>query len=143
MKCEERYSSSQYVVNKQGLTPSYPQGSAWELISSNVCKVSVGPLDQVWIIADKVPGYPSESSGTVCHRLGVKPMQPKGLSWDFGIGYQQIFTLRVISSTNALKQGRWEHLSVRGNSIEAQRVAPRSPMPSRTQSQVNGNAVGC
>ncbi len=41
---------------------------------------------QVWIIADKVPGYPSESAGTVCHRLGVKPMQPKGLSWDFGIG---------------------------------------------------------
>uniref|UniRef100_A0A8C2JFV8 Tectonin beta-propeller repeat containing 1b n=1 Tax=Cyprinus carpio TaxID=7962 RepID=A0A8C2JFV8_CYPCA len=110
---------------RQGLTPSYPQGSAWELISSNVCKVSVGPLDQVWIIADKVPGYPSESSGTVCHRLGVKPMQPKGLSWDFGIG------------------GGWEHLSVRGNSIEAQRVGPRSPMPSRTQSQVNGNVVGC
>ncbi|XP_016389258.1 tectonin beta-propeller repeat-containing protein 1-like [Sinocyclocheilus rhinocerous] len=80
---------------------------------------------QVWIIADKVPGYPSESSGTVCHRLGVKPMQSKGLSWDFGIG------------------GRWEHLSVRGNSIEAQRMAPRSPMPSRTQSQVNGNVVGC
>ncbi|XP_051989161.1 tectonin beta-propeller repeat-containing protein 1-like [Xyrauchen texanus] len=109
---------------RQGLTPSYPQGSAWELISSNVCKVSVGPLDQVWIIADKVPGYPSESSGTVCHRLGVKPMQPKGLSWDFGIG------------------GGWEHLSVRGNAMEAQRVA-RSPLPSRTQSQVNGNAVGC
>ncbi|XP_016403327.1 tectonin beta-propeller repeat-containing protein 1-like [Sinocyclocheilus rhinocerous] len=32
---------------REGLTPSYPQGSAWELISSNVCKVSVGPLDQV------------------------------------------------------------------------------------------------
>ncbi|XP_056107468.1 tectonin beta-propeller repeat-containing protein 1 [Rhinichthys klamathensis goyatoka] len=110
---------------RQGLTPSYPQGSAWELISSNVCKVSVGPLDQVWIIADKVAGYPLESSGTVCHRLGVKPMQPKGLSWDFGIG------------------GGWDHLSVRGNSLEAQRVALRSPMPSRTQSQVNGNAVSC
>uniref|UniRef100_A0AAR2K8A1 Peroxin/Ferlin domain-containing protein n=1 Tax=Pygocentrus nattereri TaxID=42514 RepID=A0AAR2K8A1_PYGNA len=71
---------------RQGLMPSYPQGSTWELISSNVCRVSVGPLDQVWIIADKVPGFPSESSGTVCHRLGVRPMQPKGLSWDFGIG---------------------------------------------------------
>ncbi|KAI4904006.1 hypothetical protein NFI96_024223, partial [Prochilodus magdalenae] len=109
---------------RQGLTPSYPQGSAWELISSNVCRVSVGPLDQVWIIADKVPGYPSESSGTVCHRLGVRPMQPKGLSWDFGIG------------------GGWEHVSVRGNSTEAQRPAPRSPMPSRNQAQVNGNAAG-
>lgn len=41
---------------------------------------------QVWVIADKVPGHPAESSGTVCHRLGVRPMQPKGLSWDFGIG---------------------------------------------------------
>ncbi|XP_051994993.1 LOW QUALITY PROTEIN: tectonin beta-propeller repeat-containing protein 1-like [Xyrauchen texanus] len=111
--------------HRQGLTPSYPQGSAWELISSNVCKVSVGPLDQVWIIADKVPGYPTESSGTVCHRLEVKPMQPKGLSWDFGIG------------------GGWDYLSVRGNSIDAQRVAPRSPLPNLTQRQVNGKALGC
>ncbi|XP_066497622.1 tectonin beta-propeller repeat-containing protein 1 isoform X2 [Hoplias malabaricus] len=110
---------------RQGLTPSYPQGSVWELISSNVCRVSVGPLDQVWIIADKVPGYPSESSGTVCHRLGIRPMQPKGLSWDFGIG------------------GGWEHLSVRGNSTEAQRAAPCSPLPTRDQAQVNGNSAGC
>ncbi|CAB1342371.1 unnamed protein product [Coregonus sp. 'balchen'] len=57
---------------RQGLTPSYPQGSAWELISNNVTKVSVGPLDQVWVIADWVPGCPSELSvhGAVCHRLG-------------------------------------------------------------------------
>ncbi|XP_030645886.1 tectonin beta-propeller repeat-containing protein 1 [Chanos chanos] len=107
---------------RQGLTPSYPQGSAWELISNNVSKVSVGPLDQVWIIAEKVPGCVAESSGTVCHRLGVRPMQPKGLSWDYGIG------------------GGWEHLSVRGNSTEAQRLVPRSPLPIRTQRQVNGNA---
>uniref|UniRef100_A0A673WSF0 Tectonin beta-propeller repeat-containing protein 1 n=1 Tax=Salmo trutta TaxID=8032 RepID=A0A673WSF0_SALTR len=73
---------------RQGLTPSYPQGSAWELISNNVTKVSVGPLDQVWVIADWVPGCPSELSvpGAVCHRLGVGPMQPKGQSWDYGIG---------------------------------------------------------
>lgn len=32
---------------RQGLTPSYPQGSSWEHISNNVRKVSVGPLDQV------------------------------------------------------------------------------------------------
>lgn len=35
---------------RQGLTPSYPQGSAWELISNNVTKVSVGPLDQVGVV---------------------------------------------------------------------------------------------
>lgn len=32
---------------RQGLAPGYPQGSSWELISNNVAKVSVGPLDQV------------------------------------------------------------------------------------------------
>ncbi|XP_034046238.1 tectonin beta-propeller repeat-containing protein 1 isoform X2 [Thalassophryne amazonica] len=115
---------------RQGVTPSYPQGSAWELISNNVTKVSVGPLDQVWIIADGVPGFPGETHGAVCHRLGVGPMQPKGQSWDYGIG------------------GGWEHLSVRGNSAEAPRVslpasvtAPRSPIPSHPPPQVNGTAV--
>ncbi|XP_031727989.1 tectonin beta-propeller repeat-containing protein 1 isoform X2 [Anarrhichthys ocellatus] len=113
---------------RQGLTPSYPQGSAWELISNNVTKVSVGPLDQVWIIAEGVPCFPAETPGAVCHRLGVGPMQPKGQSWDYGIG------------------GGWEHISVRGNSAEAPRAphpppvgAPRSPLP---PTQVNGNAVG-
>lgn len=116
---------------RQGLTPSYPQGSAWELISNNVTRVSVGPLDQVWIIADGVPGFPIERPGAICHRLGVGPMQPKGHSWDFGLG------------------GGWEHITVRGNSVEAPRTntasssgSPRSPLPSRLPKQENGNAVG-
>uniref|UniRef100_A0A673WHZ2 Tectonin beta-propeller repeat-containing protein 1 n=1 Tax=Salmo trutta TaxID=8032 RepID=A0A673WHZ2_SALTR len=75
---------------RQGLTPSYPQGSSWEHISNNVRKVSVGPLDQVWIIADKVQGSHSLSCGTVCHRLGVQPMEPKGQSWDYGIGVRPL-----------------------------------------------------
>ncbi|XP_038125125.1 tectonin beta-propeller repeat-containing protein 1 isoform X1 [Cyprinodon tularosa] len=115
---------------RQGLTPSYPQGSAWELISNNVSKVSVGPLDQVWIIADRVPGFPTEPPGAVCHRMGVGPMQPKGLSWDYGIG------------------GGWEHISVRGNSAEPLRVPhlppsgpPRSPALQHPATQVNGSAV--
>lgn len=114
---------------RQGLTPSYPQGSAWELISNNVTKVSVGPLDQVWVIAEGVPGFPTESTGAICHRVGVGPMQPKGHSWDFGIG------------------GGWEHITVRGNSAEAPRPNPvssgsRSPVPSRLPSLENGGAVG-
>ncbi|XP_032392305.1 tectonin beta-propeller repeat-containing protein 1 [Etheostoma spectabile] len=115
---------------RQGLTPSYPQGSAWELISNNITKVSVGPLDQVWTIADGVPGFLGEISGVVCHRLGVGPMQPKGQSWDYGVG------------------GGWEHISVRGNSVEPPRAPhpapvgpPRSPLPQRPPTQVNGNAV--
>ncbi|XP_035036105.2 tectonin beta-propeller repeat-containing protein 1 isoform X3 [Hippoglossus stenolepis] len=116
---------------RQGLAPSYPQGSAWELISNNVTKVSVGPLDQVWIIADAVPGFPAENVGAVGHRLGVGPVQPKGQSWDYGLG------------------GGWEHISVRGNSAEAPRAPhpppagpPRSPLPPRPPTQANGNVVG-
>nr|XP_057917268.1 tectonin beta-propeller repeat-containing protein 1 isoform X2 [Doryrhamphus excisus] len=89
---------------RKGLTPSYPQGSSWEYVSNNVRKVSVGPLDQVWIIADKVQGSHSLSRGTVCHRLGIHPMEPKGQSWDYGIG------------------GGWDHISVRGNAMEPPRV---------------------
>uniref|UniRef100_A0A3Q2QXJ7 Tectonin beta-propeller repeat-containing protein 1 n=1 Tax=Fundulus heteroclitus TaxID=8078 RepID=A0A3Q2QXJ7_FUNHE len=110
---------------RQGVTPSYPQGSSWEHISNNVRKVSVGPLDQVWIIADKVQGSHSLSCGTVCHRLGVQPMDPKGQSWDYGIG------------------GGWDHITIRGNSMEPSRIclssmtdpspqAPRSPLPVRS-----------
>ncbi|KAM6951559.1 tectonin beta-propeller repeat-containing protein 1 [Aplochiton taeniatus] len=95
---------------RHGLTPSYPQGSSWGHISNNVRKVSVGPLDQVWIIADKVQGSHSLSCGTVCHRLGVQPVEPKGLSWDYGIG------------------GGWDHVTVRGNSMEP----PRVSMPALT-----------
>lgn len=43
---------------RQGLAPSYPQGSSWELISNNAAKVSVGPLDQV-----KAGPPPSSGSG--------------------------------------------------------------------------------
>ncbi|XP_025938911.1 tectonin beta-propeller repeat-containing protein 1 isoform X2 [Apteryx rowi] len=89
---------------RQGITPSYPQGSTWDHVSNNIRKMSVGPLDQVWVIADKVQGSHSLSCGTVCHRTGVQPMEPKGLAWDYGIG------------------GGWEHITVRGNATEASRV---------------------
>ncbi|XP_056627242.1 tectonin beta-propeller repeat-containing protein 1 [Triplophysa dalaica] len=119
---------------RQGVTPSYPQGSSWEHISNNVRKVSVGPLDQVWVIADKVQGSHSLSCGTVCRRLGVLPTEPKGHSWDYGIG------------------GGWDHITIRGNAVEA----PRIKMPpltensshqisgslqTRNQPEINGNPV--
>lgn len=40
----------------------------------------------MWIIADGVPCFPTETPGVVCHRLGVGPVKPKGQSWDYGIG---------------------------------------------------------
>ncbi|XP_070617355.1 tectonin beta-propeller repeat-containing protein 1 [Erythrolamprus reginae] len=98
---------------RAGITPSYPQGSSWEHISNNVRKVSVGPLDQVWVIADKVQGSHSLSCGTVCHRTGVQPLEPKGTSWDYGIG------------------GGWEHITIRGNSTERTKMAaPDAPSSS-------------
>ncbi|XP_006889825.1 PREDICTED: tectonin beta-propeller repeat-containing protein 1 [Elephantulus edwardii] len=95
---------------RQGIVPSYPQGSSWEHVSNNVHQVSVGPLDQVWVIANKVQGSHSLSRGTVCHRTGVQPREPSGLGWDFGIG------------------GDWNHISVRANDIRA----PRSTTPLET-----------
>lgn len=106
---------------RQGVTPSYPQGSTWEHISNNVRRVSVGPLDQVWIIADKVQGSHSLSCGTVCHRLGVQPTEPKGQSWDYGIG------------------GGWDHVTVRGNATEP----PRLPSLADPSAAANGAAAGC
>lgn len=123
---------------RQGVTPSYPQGSSWEHISNNVRKVSVGHLDQVWIIADKVQGSHSLSCGTVCRRLGVLPMEPKGHSWDYGIG------------------GGWDHITVRANAMEAPRIqmpsltnnsinhtTGRGPLQSSNQPEMNGNLAGC
>uniref|UniRef100_A0A672KVJ6 Tectonin beta-propeller repeat-containing protein 1 n=1 Tax=Sinocyclocheilus grahami TaxID=75366 RepID=A0A672KVJ6_SINGR len=119
---------------RHGVTPSYPQGSSWEHISNNVRKVSVGPLDQVWIIADKVQGSHSLSCGTVCRRLGLLPMEPKGHSWDYGIG------------------GGWDHITVRGNAMEAPRILMPSltdnqtatrPLQTSNQPEMNGNPVGC
>ncbi|KAM5229191.1 tectonin beta-propeller repeat-containing protein 1 [Ctenodactylus gundi] len=90
-----------------GITPSYPQGSSWEHVSNNVRSVSVGPLDQVWVIANKVQGSHSLSRGTVCRRTGVQPQDPKGQGWDYGIG------------------GGWDHISVRANATRASQSASR------------------
>ncbi|XP_016010636.2 tectonin beta-propeller repeat-containing protein 1 isoform X1 [Rousettus aegyptiacus] len=90
---------------RQGVMPSYPQGSGWEHVSNNVRRVSVGPLDQVWVIANKVQGSHSLSRGTVCHRTGVRPLEPKGQGWDYGIG------------------GGWDHICVRANATRAPRSA--------------------
>ncbi|XP_073931625.1 tectonin beta-propeller repeat-containing protein 1 isoform X2 [Castor canadensis] len=90
-----------------GITPSYPQGSSWEHVSNNVRRVSVGPLDQVWVIANKVQGSHGLSRGTVCRRTGVQPREPKGQGWDYGIG------------------GGWDHISVRANATRAPRSSSR------------------
>ncbi|XP_028611985.1 tectonin beta-propeller repeat-containing protein 1 isoform X3 [Grammomys surdaster] len=93
---------------RAGITPSYPQGSSWDHVSNNVRRVSVGPLDQVWVIANKVQGSHGLSRGTVCRRMGVQPREPKGQGWDYGIG------------------GGWDHISVRANATRVPRNMSRN-----------------
>ncbi|XP_066293154.1 tectonin beta-propeller repeat-containing protein 1-like isoform X1 [Branchiostoma lanceolatum] len=109
------------------VTSTFPEGTRWDYLSPNVKKVSVGPQDQVWIIAEDSPekgtwipmadevmdkvkekvwvlqGYvPQGSRGVVGHRLGVKiPEIPIGKTWDTqGIG------------------GGWIHLSIRACTVQ-------------------------
>uniref|UniRef100_A0A6Q2ZQ45 Tectonin beta-propeller repeat-containing protein 1 n=1 Tax=Esox lucius TaxID=8010 RepID=A0A6Q2ZQ45_ESOLU len=126
--------TSVYTVDENG-TEMFPRYYSFARLSVYVFNVALSV--QVWIIADKVQGSHSLSCGTVCHRLGVQPMEPKGQAWDYGIG------------------GGWDHITVRGNNIEA----PRVRMPSLTDAlrppstlaarplpagnTENGNAVQC
>lgn len=43
------------------------------------------------MVAESIPGFPAETPGAVCHRLGVGPMQPRGQSWDYGVGVSVTF----------------------------------------------------
>jgi len=52
------------------------------------------------VIADKVQGSHGLSCGTVCHRTGVQPMEPKGLAWDYGIGVR-------VGTVLQLRWGAW------------------------------------
>lgn len=70
-----RQKSSGFLVNAS-------DGSMVKMIND----ATAPPPPQVWVIADGVPGFPTETPGAVCHRLGVGPMKPKGQSWDYGIG---------------------------------------------------------
>uniref|UniRef100_A0A8C4N964 Tectonin beta-propeller repeat containing 1b n=1 Tax=Eptatretus burgeri TaxID=7764 RepID=A0A8C4N964_EPTBU len=97
---------------REGLEKGGTSGTGWKLISDNIRKVSVGPVDQIWAIADHVQGTMSLSRGTVAHRIGVGPASPAGVRWEYGIG------------------GGWDHISVRG-------FFPRPPQVDEVQSADN------
>lgn len=68
----------------------------------------------MWIIADGVPGFPTETPGVVCHRLGVGPMKPKGQSWDYGIGVRSPLTAHVDSRVSSRFLTGWtQHVQSR------------------------------
>ncbi|XP_022101839.1 tectonin beta-propeller repeat-containing protein 1-like isoform X2 [Acanthaster planci] len=67
---------------RENITPTFPEGTRWIHVSNKVRKVSVGPQDQIWIIADEVNG----AKGVICRREGINPKKPTGTSWDKGAG---------------------------------------------------------
>uniref|UniRef100_A0A7N8Y6C4 Tectonin beta-propeller repeat-containing protein 1 n=1 Tax=Mastacembelus armatus TaxID=205130 RepID=A0A7N8Y6C4_9TELE len=81
----------------------FSQGTSWLHVGTDqpFKSISIGGANQVWIIAERVPGFPAETPGAVCHRLGVGPMQPKGQYWDYGIGVSP-FSLKLSPSIHIL-----------------------------------------
>ncbi|XP_072168056.1 tectonin beta-propeller repeat-containing protein 1-like [Diadema setosum] len=67
---------------RQDITPTFPEGTRWIQVSPKVRKVSVGPQDQVWIVADQVDG----ARGVVCRRDGITANKRTGTAWDKGAG---------------------------------------------------------
>ncbi|XP_071962416.1 tectonin beta-propeller repeat-containing protein 1-like isoform X2 [Antedon mediterranea] len=64
------------------ITPTFPEGTKWIHVCQKVRKVSVGPKDQVWILADYVDG----GRGVICRREGINSAKPGGTAWDKGAG---------------------------------------------------------
>ncbi|XP_063961190.1 tectonin beta-propeller repeat-containing protein 1-like [Lytechinus pictus] len=84
---------------RQDITPTFPEGTRWIHVSSRVRKVSVGPQDQVWVIADQVDG----ARGVVCRRDGIGSAKPMGKAWDKGAG-GGIMHLCIRSCTKELEK---------------------------------------
>ncbi|XP_033117761.1 tectonin beta-propeller repeat-containing protein 1-like isoform X2 [Anneissia japonica] len=82
---------------RQDVTPTFPEGTKWIHVCQKIRKVSVGPKDQVWILADYVEG----GRGVICRREGITPSRPGGSAWDKGAG------------------GGITHLSIRGCTKES------------------------
>ncbi|XP_071813440.1 tectonin beta-propeller repeat-containing protein 1-like isoform X3 [Apostichopus japonicus] len=67
---------------RQDVTPNFPEGTRWILVSPKVRRVSVGPQDQVWILAYSV----DDAKGVICRRDGITESDPQGKHWNEGAG---------------------------------------------------------
>ncbi|XP_064478479.1 tectonin beta-propeller repeat-containing protein 1-like [Ornithodoros turicata] len=76
--------------------PIFPEGTAWILVSEDVCCVSVGPNDQIWAIIDVVQHKKKVLSNVLARRGGISEAHPYGTDWDTGFGAD------------------WSHVSIRG-----------------------------
>ncbi|KAK3703349.1 hypothetical protein RRG08_011215 [Elysia crispata] len=81
---------------RENITPTFPEGTGWESMANKVKRVSVGPQDQVWIVADAYFQKSRHAPGVIYHRQGISDKYPGGTGWQ-----------KVIGSG-------WAHVSVRG-----------------------------
>ncbi|CAG5119660.1 unnamed protein product, partial [Candidula unifasciata] len=81
---------------RENITPTFPEGTGWELVAGQVKRVSVGLRDQVWIIADAYFCKMKHGAGVIYRRVGITGAKPSGTDWEVVIG------------------SGWSHVSVRG-----------------------------
>ena len=81
---------------RENVTYSFPEGTGWVQVASCVKQVSVGPSDQVYIVAKSGFGR-GKHAGVVYKRAGITETKPSGNEWKTVIGHE------------------WAHVSVRGN----------------------------
>ncbi|GFN78258.1 tectonin beta-propeller repeat-containing protein 1-like, partial [Plakobranchus ocellatus] len=87
---------------RENITPTFPEGTGWELVANRVKRVSVGLLDQVWIVADALFQKSRHGPGVIYHRQGISDKCPAGTQWQHVIG------------------SGWAHVSVRGMPLSPQ-----------------------
>ncbi|KAL8561229.1 hypothetical protein ACOMHN_024485 [Nucella lapillus] len=71
---------------REEITPTFPEGTRWSFVCNHVRHVSVGPLDQVWVVSEANFGHHKHSSGAVYRRLGITDTTPSGTDWELVIG---------------------------------------------------------
>ncbi|XP_013383971.1 tectonin beta-propeller repeat-containing protein 1 [Lingula anatina] len=90
---------------RKEITPTYPEGLCWIRVCGKVKQVSVGPQDQVWIVADVIDTPSGPVYGVVAKRKGITADLPGGSTWELGIG------------------GGWSTVCIRGCAEEEREVS--------------------
>ncbi|XP_076312142.1 tectonin beta-propeller repeat-containing protein 1-like isoform X2 [Tachypleus tridentatus] len=81
---------------RKDIIPVFPEGTCWKKVSSKIRMVSVGPQDQVWVVADEVQTPMGLMNGVVLQRDGISESNKMGTGWSIKIG------------------GGWHYVSIRG-----------------------------
>ncbi|PIK41113.1 putative tectonin beta-propeller repeat-containing protein 1 [Apostichopus japonicus] len=104
---------------RQDVTPNFPEGTRWILVSPKVRRVSVGPQDQVWILAYSV----DDAKGVICRRDGITESDPQGKQWNEGAG--RTLDIRIGESSvidDDIVLGNWTEVGIVQIKLESHNV---------------------